>query len=175
MKKFMICIISAVLLVGCKDVIYPIWDFAPSNISLIVRDSPLAGSNNLLDPDFEGNILDNRIVVTYNGDSYPLVRPDAQTRAILTRWYGLRVGYYYGYYGDDGTLALLFGEFQTESHNKSHPETFTIDWGDGTSDEVKFDLYVTFAKKGKESTIHRKIWLNGVLQSENALSVQIVK
>ncbi len=60
-------------------------------------------------------------------------------------------------------------------YQKSHPQTFTIHWGDGTSDEIMFDLYVTYRKKGTESTVHRKIWLNGELQSDNSLFVEIVR
>ncbi|MDR2912876.1 MAG: hypothetical protein LBV38_06265 [Alistipes sp.] len=172
---FVVTAMTTALFAGCGDVVYPIWDFPPSNIGLIVRTSEWDGDNNLLDPDFDGNILGNEIVAEYNGKEYPLGFIDAKTRYIPASWRGLRVGKYYGYDGDDGTTALLFGEFQTETHESSHPETFTIDWGDGTSDEVKFDLYVTYSKKGKEANVHRSIWLNGELQSDNSLVVEIVK
>jgi hypothetical protein len=99
---------------------------------------------------------------------------DPRTRYIPSRWYGFRIGKYW-YDSDNGDIALLFGEFSADTMDGYHGETIEIDWGDGTSDEIKFDLYVTYMKKGAEAAVHRKIWLNGELQSENQLVVEIVK
>jgi hypothetical protein len=66
---------------------------------------------------------------------------------------------------------LRFGEFGPNYDYKG--ETFTIHWGDGTSDEVKFDLYITW-KKG-DPTIHDKIWLNGEQKNVDWFTLEVVK
>ncbi len=169
LARLTVIVTFAVLFSGCKDVYYPMWDFPPWNIGVIVKNS--AGEN-LLDPNVADNILDDDVVVEFNGEPYEMY--DARTRFIPAQWSGLRVGEYW--LGDyNGEFAMLFGQFQTEEYEKSHPRTLTIHWGDGTSDEIKFDLYVTYRKKGTESTVHRKIWLNGELQSDKYLVVEIVR
>ena len=167
-----ILVLLSFLLIRC-DVVYPIWDFPPTNIGLIVRNS---FGENLLNPAVGHNILDNDVSVEYNGKIYQIENLNAKTRYIPSRWYGLRVGKCYLEDDDyDGTTALLFGEFSVDTKDGYHGEAFTINWNDGTSDKVKFDLYVTYRKRGKESTVHKKIWLNGELQSDDSLVVEIVK
>jgi hypothetical protein len=104
--------------------------------------------------------------------------PEPVTRATMAVWEGLRIGKYYGYQGDSGTPALLFGEFRT-STDGFHGETFIIDWGDGTHSAVMFDLYVTWSRsknKGREEpTVHKKIWIDGKLQSDDSLVAVIEK
>ncbi len=163
----MIALCIVMMFAGCdkhQDDI--IWDFVNWNVVLIV-DSP---KGNLLDPATEGNILDNDIIVEYNGKMYRM--NGQQTRENPPVWEGLRIGEYYGYQGDDGTPALLFGEFATTT-NGFRNETFIIDWGDGTHSAVMFDLYITWAwnerKDYNEPTVHKRIWIDGELKSDDSL------
>ena len=173
MKKsvlpLVVFIFSITLLVGCKDVVYPIWDFPHWDIGIVVRNST---GEDLLDPETTGNILGNDVTVVYDYRIYEMW--DARTRWIPPQWFGLRVGKYW-YDDENGDIALLFGQFSPESGDGYHGATMTIDWGDGTSNEIKFDLYVTYRKKGKEATVHRRIWLDGKFQSDTQLAVEIVK
>jgi len=52
---------------------------------------------------------------------------------------------------------LSFGEFSPTSNYTN--TKFTIDWGDGTKDEITFDLYITW--KDYQPTVHSNVSLNG--------------
>jgi hypothetical protein len=173
MKKILF-ISSLLLLAACNSNINiqddRIWDFSNPDVVFFIRN---AAGENLLDPNVEGNILDNEITVEYDDQIYGL--NGAGTRANKDVWYGLRVEPYSDVLDD--TPVLKFGEFRTSTHSDFRGEAFTLNWGDGTSDEVKFDLYVTWKGLGnkREPTVHKKIWLNGKLQSDDSLTVTIVK
>ncbi|MDR0907837.1 MAG: hypothetical protein LBM63_04445 [Rikenellaceae bacterium] len=126
-----------------------IWDFNNPNVCFFVKN---AAGENLLDPNVEGNILDNEITVDYNGQVFGM--DSVQTRALPPVWYGLRVEPYSDVL--DGTPVLKFGEFSPVEDY--HGETFTINWGDDTSDEVKFDLYIK-----REPNVIKSLWFNGEL------------
>jgi hypothetical protein len=162
MNKVIITVLVAALSVSCGKT----WDLVNPDVCCFVRN---ADGENLLDPATEGNILDNEITVDYNGETYGM-NGNAGTRASHEVWYGLRVEPYNDF--SDDTPVLKFGEFRSTSHDSGsyRGETLTINWGDGTSDEIKFDLYV----KGSHN-VKQKIWLNGELQSEDSLEVTIVK
>ncbi|EXY94109.1 putative lipoprotein [Bacteroides fragilis str. 3998 T(B) 4] len=66
---------------------------------------------------------------------------------------------------------LSFGEFSPEHQYKG--ETFTIHWGDGTKDVVKFDLYITWKKQNP--TIHKRLYLNDKEYSKDSFLIKIVK
>ena len=76
-----------------------------------------------------------------------------------------------GLLGKEKKRVLSFGEFSPEHKYKG--ETFTIHWGDGTKDVVKFDLYITWKKQ--DPTIHKKLYLNGKEYSEDSFLIEIVK
>ncbi|MDR2894649.1 MAG: hypothetical protein LBU97_04230, partial [Alistipes sp.] len=73
-----------------------------------------------------------------------------------------------------GSAAMVFGEFSVDTR-EYRGETFTIDWGDGTSDEISFDLFVTSNGRKDEPTLHQAIRLNGEPQDDQMLVVTIVK
>ncbi len=149
MKKTLICLLILTLICSCSK----IWDYPTYDITMLVDKE---GVGSLLDPDYAENILNDNVTVEYDGQTYEMVVLD--TRANAPRWQGLRVR----------NENLKFGEFSPEADYRG--ETFIIHWGDGTSDEVKFDLYV----KGRKNVVQR-IWLNGKLASDNSLVVRIVK
>ena len=139
----------------------------------------------------EDNILDSGITARYKGKTFTLnaTSDAAATRFNPARWAGLRTEPREQRNGGDKTIVMKFGEFQTKSGDEGyHGEEFTIDWGDGTSDIVKFDLYLTWAAWTPESghgtakqhptrvPVHNhSVWINGKLQSDNSLAVEIVK
>ncbi len=149
--------LAVMSLVSCKT-----WDFVNPDVCIMIMDD---SGNNLLDPDAEVNILSNNITVDYDGQTHSLLRTRDSGPA---RWQGLRIE---PYSSSNNSPVLKFGEFKTTSGSSSYRgEVFTINWGDGTSDEVQFDLYV----RGTHNVIE-KIWLNGELQSDDSLVVTIVK
>ncbi len=175
MKYLILFTLTILLFAGC-DVVYPIWDFPPWNIGLVVKNS---SGDNLLEHETEGNIIDNSVVVDYNGTVYEMW--DARTRYIPSEWFGLRIGKYW-YDKENGEIALLFGEFSSDTTDGYHGETFTIYWGDGTSDKINFEYKVTWGwgvqsgmKHREEAVEYKRIWLNGVLASDNSLIVEVVK
>ncbi len=133
---------------GCDE----IWDFNPMDITFSAVD---ADGNDLLDPDSDLNILDG-ITVKYKGQVYTIGEPDEGpgTRAYHPRWQGLYVWHPEG----DGCHLLSFGEFSPDFGNHRN-DKLTIDWGNGTKDEITFDFYVTW--KRCDPVVHRKFLVNG--------------
>ncbi len=121
-----------------------------------------AAGDNLLDSGFEGNILGQEIFAEYEGEIFPL-HEAVETRALPpAEWYGLR----YGAWGGN-PVRMQFGEFSASKNYRD--ERFTIDWGDGTTTEVKFDLFV------RGGRVRRTLWIDGELVSEDSLVATIVK
>lgn len=171
MKKFLLYIIigTGALFCGCDKNNHcgAIWDFVNPDICFIVKN---ANGDNLMDPSFEGNILDNGIFAEYNGVIYELNSSALTRDSGPAMWEGLRAARYYG----NDTIYLMFGEFKTETGDEGyHGEKFIIDWGDGTRDEVTFDLYITW--KNCKPTVHKKVYINGELKSSGSLTVEIIK
>ncbi len=165
MKKLLpFFILTAVLLSsGCDRMI---WDFITPNVSILVQN---ADGDNLLDPAFESNILDDEIYAEYNGDIYPLAN---HTRESYPRWEGLRAGI--DEWNRSSPITLLFGEFSpSRGDNGYHGETFTVYWGDGTKDEITFDLYVTGTNRKPD--VKKRLWINGKQVSKNSLTAKIVR
>lgn len=132
-----------------------IWDFTPMDITFSVAD---AEGNDLLDPDSELNILD-KITVRYNGKEYSVGELDGNpgTRAYMPHWEGL----YTRYSKREGCWLLYFGEFSPDFGNHRN-DKLTIDWGNGTKDQILFDFYVTWKKC--DPIVHRKFLVNGKKQ-----------
>jgi hypothetical protein len=158
--KNTVLIILFLAFTACDIQQYGEVDYNTPSVCFFVKN---AAGENLLDPNVEGNILGNEITVDYNGEVFDM--GDTLTRALKPVWYGLRVEPY----GDvlDHTRVLKFGEFSPV--DDYHDETFTINWGDGTSDEVKFDLYIK-----RELKVVKKLWFNGELLSNDPTKVSFV-
>ena len=173
MKRVLLLTVIMLSFVSCdKEVKKYRYENTSGSVLIYVKD---ANGNNLLDPDFEGNILNTDIYAEYKKEIYsvynhPFYFPRTRV-ADPPHWWGLV------YMLPDGSERLHFGDFITTRDREFHGETFTINWGDGTSDEIKFDLYVAW--EGEEHYSEpidvRKIWLNGELQSDNSLWIEIVK
>lgn len=137
-----------------------IYDFANFTVSIEVEN---AQGVDLLNPEQEGNITDNTIKALWKDKTY--VRdanwPKAETRENMPHWWGLYTS------ESEGRYNLNFGEFSpTDSYRNA---TFTIDWGDGTTDTIGFDCYITWKKH--DPTVHFATYLNG----EKVEKLKIVK
>ncbi|MDR1225875.1 MAG: hypothetical protein LBK47_03130 [Prevotellaceae bacterium] len=147
------------------------WDFSPHSVFFDVMD---AEGNNLLDSATVNNILNDSITVLYKNKTYSIATCDEKqgyaTKAIKPEPLALRL-IYHGYYEK---MMLSFGEFGPSSYNLGyHGETFTISWGDGREDEVKFDLYITWKKC--KPTVHTVLYFNNKLYSKESFLITIVK
>ena len=119
-------------LTACEDEPeeFLIWDFTCYSMEMEVSDE---AGNDLLDPANADNILGDSIRVLYNGEIYSLDTASITTRFNMPQPLALR--YYQDY--DTHKYRLAFGEFTPEDDFKN--ESFTLDWGDGTTDEISFD------------------------------------
>ena len=141
-----------------------IWDYANYTIAFAVEDAETG--EDLLDPATEGNILGQEIKVVYNEKEYPRWTKDgleawdiediASTRFNKPQTLALR----WGWSNDAYSYLVTFGEFSPAEDFRQ--ESFIIDWGDGTQNEIVFDCYDTW-KNGKP-TIHTDCWMDGVKQ-----------
>ncbi|WP_029902270.1 hypothetical protein [Prevotella sp. 10(H)] len=138
-----------------------IWDFI--NYSVIFKVVDQSG-HDLLNPETEENILDNDIVVKYDGKEFNRKTPKYNMPDPLDlRTYQL----------EEGSNALFFGEFSPESNYRD--EKFTIEWGDGTQTDIKFDLYITWNEKRTDPSVHKIIYVDGKRYSDESFVVTITK
>lgn len=164
MKRFIFYLMAACSIlqfVGCEKADNEqnvLVDTNPTPLYFIVKDT---NGNNLLDADYEGNILNNDIEITVNGgERYGVatteVIPDGENR---------------GLYIDKQCLEYWFIH-HTEGDKRQH---FEIDWGDGTSDIVEVSYYFTTHNQGKDIVSHKKVWVNGVVKTEGSFVTTIIK
>ena len=158
MKKliFLFCVaLMPALVTGCSDKDSDeqcpdvLRDYVTVSIAVLVVD---ADGNNLLDPGFEGNILEDDISVKSGSHTYKLNEKEEEarpTRATMPKWYGLRT------IERSGVYYLAIGEYGIGSR-----ETLIYDWGDGTTDEVRFAYYAT-PGEGCDPEVHAESYLNG--------------
>ena len=144
-KIHMLLLLFITTLFACNNDL--IWDIAPVDISFKVCD---AAGNDLLNPATEGAILEQDIQVIFNDISYPRDVDMSNTRYYLAVLSGLKTAKI------DNQNVLTFGEF---SGDENQSKTFTVDWGDGTTDEIKFDH--EFEMKRNKPKRHTTIYLNG--------------
>ncbi len=146
-----------------------IWDFVCHSVRFFVLDS--ATGANLLDPDAEHNLLDRPIAVVYKGVRYEVEEaqyaqpvPMADTRLLppkplALRWFSYIPQYISGRWEKvEGKYCLEFGEFSPI--DDWHGEEFTIEWGDGTSNTVRFDLYIIW-RHVNDPQVFTPLWLDG--------------
>ena len=126
----------------------PIWDFICYDINFAVTDSK---GNDLLDPEYPGNILKNNITITYNNQTFK--SNDIELRYLPP--YPLAIRKVYNEFLKKNLLT--FGEFTPQDNFNN--ESFTVDWGDGTKDVVKFDLYIEWPNVYSPK-VYRKLYLN---------------
>lgn len=170
----LLCAVS--LLSACKREEEDItWDFVCYMVDFYVSEARTGA--NLLDAATEGNILNNDIYVEYNGNRYDMYKNSpglygyAETRYIMPAPLGLRLRPYdfqWNFVSKSwerrGSWHLEFGEFSPA--NGYRGSEFTIYWGDGTSNTVRFDCYVEW-KSRNNPVVYRQLWLDGASQKKN--------
>ena len=154
-----------------------IYDFVNPSVCFFVSDA--ATGENLLDPGTVGAILENPIAVVYGGERYEVTSEAVAapaTRANMPLPLALRLE---GAGGFDKVkdYHLAFGEFDPMRNWKE--QSFVLDWGDGTSTKVEFDLYVTWDWSWKEGrkvpNVHSPIRVDGVERGEGYYDAWIVR
>ena len=183
MKRFLtFCLTAACLLAaGCdrepeEDLI---WDFATFSVGFYVCDAKTDAD--LLDPASEGNILGQPIAVVYAGTRYEVV-PDessdfaATTRALMSKPLALRWMHSYTYVEEEGYMKKKYGPYRLDFGEWSpvsgwHGQEFTIEWGDGSSNTVRFDLYIEWKKKNDPNVLH-PIWFDGERQNDWCITLR---
>ena len=90
------------------------------------------------------------------------LRDEATSRATLLKFKGLRIEQilYYSHH----PYIFTFGEFDgTEKYSEV---SFTIDWGDGTADELLYKGGVEYSPNSPDVKANREFYLNGKLMQK---------
>ena len=136
-----------------------LYDVSPINFVIEITDGE---GNNLLNPEYEGNILDLGIVMDYDGKSYP-VDVNTQTnyphlkasRYYLPEFYGLQA--YHQIAGESiNRWVLSFGEFEAQTQCAEYDCTLRLE-NLGLSYDLK--AVATF----QDGISNRKFYLDGQL------------
>ena len=147
-----------------KEEDWVIWDFVNYSVEIEVQD--LETGVDLLDPETEGNILDQAIVMIYQGETIPMRSWEEVTRANPARFYGL-----VWYKRPDGGYFLAAGEFNTGG---TVNVPFTVDWGDGSKTEFVVTSDVKYGTS-KEPTIIRALTVDGMpVEHQSGANWQVV-
>jgi hypothetical protein len=164
------------------------YNYYETEITIFVRN---AEGVNLLSPREAGSanhILFDPISIDYAGKNYPVPStnlpgdPRNTTRAneiTLPQWdeNGRKPLKWNGKFDDSS--ALIFGEFSADTKSYKDEE-FTINWGDGSKTEVKFDLYPVWEEGKSQPSIAEATWIKDGegawnVSSSTSLIVNIVK
>lgn len=161
MKHFLLVVAAAAMMMtGCNAEVGEdtTWDFVNASVAFTLLDND---DTDLLNPDTENKYDLSKVVVTYADKEYRYAQKtvdEAPTRTNMPRTLALRLEQVTYQQSDIyGRFLLTFGEFSPESDY--HDQTFTIDWGNGTTDRVTFSYYVTWKKN--KPTVHSAISVNG--------------
>lgn len=127
-----------------------IYDFNPINLIVFVED---AEGNDLLNPATPGSIAEQGIVAFYQDIAYRKDSVVKQTKDYYARFMGLQTGV-----NESGRYYLTVGEF--DGSENVQDAKVTIDWNDGTKDELSYSNKITYNQKG-EATVDRAFYLNG--------------
>ena len=155
MGKFKVFLLGVPLalgvLSGCsEEVEYEMSIYDFVNPSVCFFVSDAATGVNLLDPDEPDAILGRPLALRLEGaNEYDRIK---------------------GYH-------LAFGEFDLTDGLKG--QSFVVDWGDGTSTKVEFDLYVVWKKNRKEriyeAEVHSPIRVDGAARGEGYYDAWIIR
>jgi hypothetical protein len=167
MKKHLFYVMALACLIGLAGCGKTRWDYPNENVVISVRNA--AGDNLLFYP----TVGKLGISATYDGRTYPL--KNVPTRAgdgepVFDDLYLVITDY---------SSVITFGQFSIDTRGY-HGEEFTLNFGDGTKYEIKFDLYATSNGKKEPPTIHRTTWVKDAsgewqVNTDNQLVVSIVK
>jgi len=172
-KTISLFLLSILFLTSACDNIDPdddflIWDFWCHSIMMEVVDSD---GNDLVNLENPMSILNNEPYVIYKGKKYELILHDPygrpESRALPPSFRELFLTK-----NDKGKYFLCFGEFSPESDYLNEP--FTIYWGDGTKDEIAFDLFITWKTK-RDPDVHLIVYVNGKQVTDDSFYISFIK
>ena len=165
MKKYFyltVLLLGAISMPSCNND-EPIWDYAPVILKVNVVNQQ---GDNLLDSQYNGNILDGLMTLTYNGKTsgVALTPPEdliPQSRYYLPTWYGAFVmsGENYWTYPEPTEPAIFIGEFDGSASGKFD---MTLTLGDKS-----FEL--SFTSKVNKGDVKREFFIDGKKNSNNNL------
>ncbi len=181
-KLIITAAMTTILATGCEREwrILEVDYYFGENFIVSVEDSE---GRNLLDSADQSAISSNNITIEYRDSTYVV---DNSADHI----WGESVLRVEALDKNDPKIILKFGEFFPEyDQDSSDPwdflkQSFTINWGDDTSDEVEFIYSASWSlnkypKKRQirhEATRHYEVWLNGEKQpSSETLSVRLIR
>ena len=150
LRNLLASLMALLTLSACSSVEF---DYYPVTMDVIVHDKD---GNDLLDPDYEGNIIDETFI-SYQGEFYDLYgnRLEPETRAYLARWENPTVRTIV-YKGDDNGRTyghcIHLGEWNGDG--KWDNESVWLHWPDGTVSVLSFTLK-------KAGVNHAKYFLDG--------------
>lgn len=123
-------------------------------IELIDKDN----GDNLLNPNTPNNYLNNKISAEYLGVNYPLIKSGINVDEMSTILSGL-------FLVSDvaGNVYVAFGNFNGQ---EDWDDTFTISWGDGTTDTIRFVHDVVEESYNNFSIVKQELYLNGNLVTD---------
>lgn len=124
-----------------------VFDAAPIYFEMQVTD---ASGASLLDPAANAKFI-NDTYISLNGEDYPVVEIP-ESRAYSAVFYGLVLTE-----NRNGEPCLFVGEF--DGLVNTDDTSFTIHWGDGTTDVVSYSNKTTI--NGSDVNIDRHYYLNG--------------
>lgn len=147
-KRLAVFAAAVLSLAGCSDdrkSEHPaIWDFVNPSVRFVVTDAETG--ENLLDPASENFIGEEAVAVSYKGERYGIVtEPYAPvSRFNMPRPLALRLERdpYYSSLEELQGWHLSFGEFSPTDNYRD--QRFTVEWEDGSTTEVEFDLYIVW-------------------------------
>lgn len=164
--SFVFAVTAIFTFVSCdKEMIYDVY---PVVMKVTVVNN---GGVDLLNPENDGAFDETQIKVLYKDEEYECGEDmsELRTKAYMPHFYGLRN--LYNVYSQ--VYELEFGEFDgAESYSG---EEITILWGDGTSDNIKFNRTFKWKNNGKPKVKH-EWFLNGKKVSDETIDViKIIK
>ena len=163
MKKnlFLLYPLFLLLIVSCnkKDEVRYV-DYPCSYIEFYVTDQ---NGNNLIDGDFEGNILGCNIVMEHGGKKYMRIDNNleqelpTETKALAFNFRGLMTNH------ENKTLVI---GYMSQAHDYEQT-SFTIDWGNGSKDVITFDQKsVPYDPDDGDLYANCRFWVNGKAVSD---------
>lgn len=153
MKKFLAIYILALFLISCEKDNSPGWVGTTRAICIEVLDNE---GNNLINPEFEGNILSKGLTITIDGKKHYLRRwmpqSDDEFLEIYIRDYPF-TAIYSEFYGKH--ILRICNGYTLWSKKRHYEEEVTLDWDDGTTTTFKVIFGV------RDNKIYEDLFIDG--------------
>lgn len=180
MKRFTYALLAGciALFLSCnkeKELQRGEYDLLPTCIVLNVVDE---SGNNLIDPEFSGNILGNEITMEHDGKVYERLDncseyEDIKTKALPPAVFNGLQTYHPKYSPDKMTHCLIIGYYDRTSTIERNE--YTINWGDGSKDVIaysqSFQWVADYDEMREVPDSRQNTWLNGTALESNVVTI----